>query len=395
VKHLICVTLAISLAIVGLACAKKSSDADKDKKPPKPVQVGEATVGTVERVLTAPGSVVAVRDVWISAEVSGRVIGKHVTEGQRVYVEPDVPADEQTTNLIASIDPADYQRRLGQAQASLKVAEAGLEQFTATQKGLADKITRNRPLYEKGTISENAWDDLVTRKEETDAQVALYEARVEEAKQAVEIAASNLAKTTVRSPLAEALVAEVAFDAGEFVAVGQPMARVVNLDEMWVDVEIGESRVAEIRLGHEATFRVPAYPGEMFRGLIRSISPVGDPASRNFLMRLAVENADHRLKGGMFAVVTIPVNNRSGVTLVPKSAVRQEGKFRYIFLVEGDTAVKRLVKLGLEAGDAVELIEGVEPGRKIVTIGVEELNNGDRIKVIEPKPQPEAAGAQP
>jgi membrane fusion protein (multidrug efflux system) len=383
VKRLLVICIVAYLALASPACSKKQQEV-KAEKPPKPVQVGEVTLGTVERTLTAPGSIVPARDVWISAEVSGRIVAKHVTEGQRVYVTPNVPADEQTTNLIASVDAADYERRLDQADATLKVAEAGLAQFTATQNRLADEIARKRPLHERKIISDKDWDDLVTRKEETDAQVALYNARVEEAQQAVEIAASNVAKTNVRSPLDDALVAHVAFDQGEFVTLGQPLVRIVNLDTMWVDVEVGESRLAQVKPGQHATFTVPAYPGEHFDGTVDSISPAGDPASRNFLVRLAVENADHRLKGGMFAVVEIPVNTRRDVALVPKSAVKQEGKFRYIFLVEGSKAVKRRIDVGSESGDSIEVLDQeIKPGLKIVVAGVENLADGDRITTSE------------
>jgi len=408
VKQFLVIAAVVSLAVAGAACGKPDKKAKADEKPPKPVRVGHVETGTIERHLTAPGSVVPVHDVWVSAEVGGRVVGKHATEGQRLYIEADVPADEQTTNRIASIDPADYERRLNQAQASLKVAQAGLTQNQATQKRLANEIERKRPLHEQKIITDNAWDDLITRKEETDAQVALYEARIEEAAQTVAIAASDLAKATVRSPLDDALVAEVAFDKGQFVAVGQRLARVVNLDEMWVDVEIGESRIGEIRRGHDATFRVPAYPDDEFTGRIETISPAGDPASRSFLVRLAADNPDHRLKAGMFAVVRIPVNTRHDVTVVAKSAVKQEGKFRYVFLVEPEKTmsyrlelaagsgklfrlvqekrgktVKRLVTLGFETGDFIEVLEGVEPGQEIVTAGVENLADGDVIAVLQ------------
>jgi len=393
VKRTLIVPIVLCLAVIGAGCGKNKQDNASRQKPPKPVQAGTVTTGTVKRTLTAPGSVVPVRDVWISAEVSGRVITKHVTEGRRVYVEPNVEADTQTTNRIATIDPADYTRLVNQATAALKSAQAGLEQFTATQKRLADEIERKRPLHEQKIISDKVWDDLVTRKAETDAQVALYKARVEEAKAALEIASGNLAKTSVRSPLADALVAEVAFDEGQYVTVGQPLARVVNLDRMWLDVEVGESRLADVRPGLDVTFSVPAYPGDQFAGTINSISPAGDPASRSFLVRVAVENADHRLKGGMFAVATIPVNNRQGVTVVPKSAVKQEGKFRYIFLIEKNKVLKRPVTLGLESGDSIEVIEGVQPGAAIVTVGVEELADGDTVKVLEPDTLP--AGPEP
>ena len=385
-KRVLIVTIVLCLAAAGAGCGKEKKTTRE--KPPKPVQAGTVTTGTVKRTLTAPGSVVPVRDVWISAEVSGRVVTKHVTEGQLVYVEPNVEDDKQTANRIATIDPADYTRLVNQATAALKSAQAALEQFTATQKRLADEIERKRPLHEQKIISDKVWDDLVTRKAETNAQVALYKARVEEAKAALEIASGNLAKTSVRSPLADALVAEVAFDEGQYVTVGQPMARVVNLDRMWLDIQVGESRLADVARGQDVTFSVPAYPDEQFAGTISSISPAGDPASRSFLVRAAVENTDHRLKGGMFAVATIPVNNRHGVTVVPKSAVKQEGKFRYIFLIERNKALKRPVTLGLETGDFIEVIEGVEPGAIIVTVGVEELNDGDTVKVLEPDTPP-------
>lgn len=389
-KRILIVPIVLCLAAAGAGCGKEKKTTRE--KPPKPVQAGTVTTGTVKRTLTAPGSVVPVRDVWISAEVSGRVVTKHITEGRRVYVEPNVEDDKQTANRIATIDPADYTRLENQATAALKSAHAGLEQFTATQKRLADEIERKRPLHEQKIISDKVWDDLVTRKAETNAQVALYKARVEEAKAALEIASGNLAKTTVRSPLADALVAEVAFDEGQYVTVGQPLARVVNLDRMWLDVQVGESRLADVAQGQDVTFSVPAYPDEQFAGTISAISPAGDPTSRSFLVRVAVENTDHRLKGGMFAVATIPVNNRRGVTVVPKSAVKQEGKFRYIFLIEGNKAVKRRVSLGLSTGDFIELLdEDLEPGHKIVTVGVEDLNDGDRIKAVEPVTGPSPA----
>jgi RND family efflux transporter MFP subunit len=393
VKRFLIIAIVASLAFAGAAC-KKTDDKAKHETPPKPVQIGTVGTGTIERHLTAPGSVAAVRDVWVSAEVGGRVVAKYVTEGQRVYVEPGVAAEAQTANRIASIDPADYERRLSQARASLEVAKASLSQNTATQKRLADEVERKRPLHEQKIISDNAWDDLVTRKEETDALVALYTARVEEATQAVAIAESDVAKTTVRSPLDEALVAEVAFDGGEFVTVGQRLARVVNLDKMWVDVEVGESRLGQVQLGSTAAFTVPAHPGAEFTGTIETISPAGDPQSRNFLVRLAVDNADHRLKAGMFAVVEIPVNTRHGVTVVPRSAVRQEGKFRSVFLVEGGKAVKHDVRLGYSTGDLIEVLdETLTPGQTIVTAGVENLDDGDAIKAIEPTvPGVDAAG---
>jgi RND family efflux transporter MFP subunit len=386
VKRIRVAAIALCLAVAAAGCSKDKDPNTSPEKPPKPVQVGTVGVGTITRVLTVPGSVMPVRDVWVSAEVGGRIIKKHVVEGQRVHVEPNVAADQQTANLIATIDPGDYQRLVNQAQAALQVAEAGLKQSTATQKRLADDIERKRPLHDQKIISDNAWDDLVTNKEETDAQVALYKARIEEAKQALDIATSNLAKTDVRSPLDDGLVADVAFDEGQFVTAGQQLARVVNLDAMWLDMQVGESRLGEVSEGREVTFTVPTYSGETFRGTISSISPAGDPASRSFLVRASVENTDHRLKAGMFAVATIPVNHREGVTVVPKSAVRQEGKFRYVFVVDGTKVARRLVTLGLESGDSVEVVEGIRPGVEIVTVGVETLNDGDRIKPIEAAP---------
>jgi len=388
VRHMIPVIITSCMVLTGFGCGKDAPD-ETDKERAKPVQVGEVAVGAMARTLTAPGSVVAVRDVWISAEVGGRVLTKHATEGQRLYIEAGVLDEAQTTNLIATINPADYERLVTQTEAALKSAQAALQQYTATQKRLADDITRKRPLHEQKIISDKVWDDLVTRKEETDALVALNTARVDEARAALDIARSNLAKTSVRSPLPDALVAEVAFDQGEYVTPGQRLARVVNLDEMWVDIQIGQSRLGDITLGRNVSFTVATYPSETFAGTVKAISPAGDPASRSFLVRATVENKDHRLKGGMFAVVTVPINHREGVTIAPKSAVKQEGKFRYLFLVHKGRAVKQVVKLGLSSGDSVELTEGdIKPGDRIITVGVENLEDGDLIKIIGPAGAP-------
>ncbi|MBN1918981.1 MAG: efflux RND transporter periplasmic adaptor subunit [Verrucomicrobia bacterium] len=389
-NRLLVIGVLSALVLSGAACPGKKDKQERETLP-KPVVVGLVGTGDIARTLTAPGTLLAAQDVWVSAEVGGRVTAKHVIEGQRLYVESGIEPGRQTKNLIALIDPADYERRLSQARASLNVAKAGLDQFTARQKRLADEIERKRPLHEQKIISDNAWDELVTNKEEADAQVALYNARVEEATLAVAIAQSDLAKTAVRSPLDEALVAEVAFDTGEYVSIGQKLARVVNLDRMWVDVEIGEGRLSDVKLGSAAPFTVLAYPGEEFLGTIIAISPAGDPASRNFLARLAVDNTGHRLKGGMFAVVTIPIETRHDVTVVPRSSVKQDGKFRYVFLVEGDKAVRHGVELGLSTGDSIEVLGGtLAPGTKIVIEGVENIEDGDTVQAVESGTAPQA-----
>ena len=131
-----------------------------------------------------------------------------------------------------------------------------------------------------------------------------------------------------------------------------------------------ERDIAAIKLGQDAAFTVLAYPGEKFHGKVLLIGNVVEAGSRTLEVRIAVGNADGRLKAGMFADVEIVTTILDNVLLIPDHALETDGESRIVFVaLDGNKFEKRVVKPGLEQSGRVQILEGIKPGEKIVTEG--------------------------
>jgi RND family efflux transporter MFP subunit len=144
----------------------------------------------------------------------------------------------------------------------------------------------------------------------------------------------------------------------------------------------------------------PSLPDLHREGTITEISPVLDPVTRTANVTVAIDNADHALRPGMVADVSIELGRRPGVTMVPARAVlmttrtetAQEGQ---VFVVEGDVARRRTVVLGPRYADAMEIVSGLRAGERVVTMGQHLLRDGSKIRVSETaRPEPVARAAE-
>ncbi|MDH4067119.1 MAG: efflux RND transporter periplasmic adaptor subunit, partial [Acidobacteriota bacterium] len=134
-----------------------------------------------------------------------------------------------------------------------------------------------------------------------------------------------------------------------------------------------------------------AYPGEIFKGRIARVAPVLDPSTRTASMEVEISNADNRLKPGMYARVELMIERREGVTLVPKAAVVDYEGRRGVWTTDENNKIRFLaVALGLENADNVEILQGLNPGDRIVTDGAASLRAGDT--VVLPGQPPGAPG---
>ena len=148
--------------------------------------------------------------------------------------------------------------------------------------------------------------------------------------------------------------------------------------------------------GTKAKLTVAAYPDQVFDGTIDKVTPTLDPATRLFSAEIKVMNQRHLLRPGMFTTVTLPVDPRSNVLLVPKEAVLhteeykensdshggEVAKVNYLFVVKDNRAYRRKVSLGHESGHVVEVSGGLEEGEQVATRGLHQLNDGVRVTIV-------------
>ncbi|MFA6318379.1 MAG: efflux RND transporter periplasmic adaptor subunit [Elusimicrobiota bacterium] len=200
------------------------------------------------------------------------------------------------------------------------------------------------------------------------------------------------------------VVGRTYLDPGANVTPQTPVAMVVNQSQVRVKVDLPERYLGRINAGQTGHVTVDAYPGAKFRGRIYKISPVVDAASRSVLVEFLAENADRRLKSGMFAQVELVIGKRantlsvsadavqfveraslppSGKASAGRDAVQPAGdKAVVVFMADGGKAQARPVSVGLKTTEFAEILSGIKKGEEVINFGLYGLKDGSRIEVV-------------
>lgn len=159
---------------------------------------------------------------------------------------------------------------------------------------------------------------------------------------------------------------------GQYVSSGssEPLFIVGDLSTIWLVAFIRESDAGKVKVGQPITFSVMAHPGRSFTAKVDYVAPSIDPNSRRRLVRATVPNPDGALAPEMFATVKISVSEESATAAIPREAIIYEDSSARVWVVNDDSSIKlRSVKLGYSDGRLVQILEGVEPGQKIISKG--------------------------
>jgi len=257
--------------------------------------------------------------------------------------------------------------RAGPRAEEIQAAEDRLKQARA-----ALEIARQQ----NSVVREGAREEDIRAARE---QAAQMRAGVAQARAALQAAQVMLDKTVVRSPLNGA-VSERNVDPGQSVLPGMALLEVVDNHQVYVKARVTESEVRAVHAGDKVQVRVDAYPGETFPGQVVDILPAAQVETRTFHVRVRIPNPQGRLKSGMFARAAVTLA-RFKATAMPRRAVVEEGPSRSVFVVRDGKAHLQPVSLGIEQGDLVQVMSGVNPGDEIVVAGQDRLRDGDAVSV--------------
>jgi multidrug efflux pump subunit AcrA (membrane-fusion protein) len=187
-------------------------------------------------------------------------------------------------------------------------------------------------------------------------------------------------KAPVESPL-YGFVGRIYVDIGANVTPQTPIALVVDMDRVKVDLDVPERYLPRITVGQPADVGVDAYPGQKFSGAITKISPVIDLGTRSVPVEITVDNKDHRLNSGMFARVQLALSKHENVPVIIKEAIMGKEPALYTYIVENNRAVLRNIKTGIRQGPYYEVTEGLSGAEMVVIIGQQRLRDGAEVEV--------------
>lgn len=365
------------LAIV--SCGDKQQQSAPQAPAAVPVTTTKVTTTDAVYYDEYPGTVTALNQVELRAQVNGYITGIYFQDGARV----------KKGQRLYTIDQQAYEATYQQAQANLAVQEANL---VRAQKD-ADRY------------HELDKQDAIARQQVDNADAALEAAKkqVEAAKANIRAVQTNVKYSTIYAPF-DGTIGISQVKVGGPIYAGQTVLNTVSSDNpMAVDFAVNQQELYRfVQLQQQGTkpkdsvftiaFGTDVYP---FPGSISLIDRAVDPQTGNIKTRLIFPNPKGMLKAGMTTNVRVKNNTATASVVIPyKAVVEQLGTFFVYTVTDSSTVTQRPVVLGKQIGTDVIIKDGVKPGETIVVQGVQNLREGSKINDAPPQ-QPGAAGAAP
>lgn len=309
-----------------------------------PVQVATVELGEVSRSVNATGTVEPIRTVGVVSQISGVLRDIAAEEGDYV----------QQGAVLARVDVPELEAQLVSAQAALDLAQS-----TAQRTG---------SLFGQ---------QIITAAENEAAQAALAAARATR-----DQLRTRIGFATVRAPVS-GVVLERRAEAGDLASPQGRLFTVADVSTLVVRVPVSELDVTALRQGDGVDVTLDALPGRTLRGTIRRVFPAADSVSRLVPVEVALTGAAARdARPGFLARVGFRLDPRSGVLLIPATAVLENPRGSVVYVVQEGAATLRSVQRGATYQGRVEITNGLAPGEQVVVAGNNDLREGSRVRVM-------------
>ena len=334
-----------------------------NKPPPANVTAVVAKSEAIPNLLTAVGDLVAVHQVNVTSDVSGRITAILFTAGSQV---------KAGTPLVQLFDGPE-QGDLANYKAQQRVAQISLD--------------RAKQLAERQFGPQATVDNAQAAFDQASAGIAKTEAII--------------SQKLVRAPFDGDLgVRQV--EVGQYLTAGTQIVSLTDLSTLYANLTVTEKQSSQVKVGQTVRIAVDAYPGRGFEGKITTIEPQISTDTRNIRVQATIQNPDKILKPGMFATTTITLPEKPPVVTVPETAVDYTLYGDSVFLItekkadDGKTslnAVRTAVKTGNRTGGRVEILKGLNPGDRVVAVGQIKLQSGIAVAISSDPPPPIPAQA--
>jgi RND family efflux transporter MFP subunit len=345
------------------------------------VESAVATEGALSESVQLVGSLRPIAEVQVMSKISGRV--------EQVLVDVGDPV--RAGQLIAIVEDREIRQQLQQAEASLAVTQASIRQREAELQNYQRQVQRFQELFDQSLISRQELEDVTTRKQTAQAQLQLSRAQFRQSEAMLNQYKINLENTRSYAPM-DGLVSNRSLHPGALVSSNTPIVSLVDLSILRVVVNLVEKDVVRVRRGDRADVSVDAFPGRAFSGEVRRVSPVLDPATRTGEVEIQVANGALDLRAEMFARVSLELGSQSRKIVIPREAMVYQGNQGGVFVLEGNVAHFRPIRTGAAQQTMVEIVDGLEKGEEVVTIGASLLKDGDRVRLRSKAESPSPAG---
>ena len=352
-RHLpLLILLLLILIVIGLGAKVKDeqgqlleekNNAVIQERPPVNVVEQELIPGMLRDRLNLPGILEPWESLGILAEVRGSIEEVLVKEGQHV----------KQGDLIARTDTIDYENTINSIKASYDLALINLKRLSG--------------LHKQEIISQSEIDKIKAEVQSLEADLAIAKVQLE--------------RCFIRSSIS-GIVNELPAKKGLYLAVGDPVATVLDIERLKVTVGIPESDVDAVRKLDSFEVSIEALGNKVVTGKKNFLAVAPESQAQLYRLELEVENKSEEILPGMFARVEIVKEEFPAAIAIPLYAVISRDNKHYVYLEENGVARLQEVELGILDGWQIQIIEGLRPGQKVIVVGQRSVDEGQKLKVV-------------
>ena len=361
--------LMASLTGCGQADAKETAEAVVIKE--QSVQTIAIENGDLDRTLSYNGVLSPANTVHLASMIPGEVlelpvqIGDEVSKDDLIYVLDKENVKRASRNANLSYEAAEHQVRSMEDQNALAVKS----------------FERMKALYENpngSAISKAQYEQAELQASRAGVEAA--KVQLSQAKIAVEQSQDQVADADLKSPIS-GVISALNVEVGQTIGQGQHIADVINMDEVYVDIQVAENVIGSLSEGDIIDGRVPAVSSELISGKVDWVSPAADLKTRLFPVRIVFDNENHEIKPGMFVDIKLNIQEASDAIVVPSTAILDRTDGKIVYVSNSGIAEERYVEAGFDNGEYTVILSGLNNGDELVVEGQQFIENGTPLKV--------------
>lgn len=349
------IKLLLMMAAVGVAAISCNNQPQSESTElAVPVSIENVKKSSISQYINTTGTAKAIYEAALTSEVTGKYnlqtnpatgkpfkLGDKIKEGQ-VIIRFE---DEEYINGLA----------IDAKKLNLDISK--------------DEYEKQKSLYEKGGVTLRE-----LRNSEVSSTTAQYD---------FESAEIRLAKMNIKAPFSGVIVELPYYTKGTRVTSGQPMVSLMSYDKMYIEINLPEKSISEVKLGQEALITNYTISEDTLIGTVNALSPMISSETRTFGGKLLINNPDLKLRPGMFVKADIVTAQKDSVIVIPKNIIMSGNRGKYVFVVERNSAADdRQIVTGIENKDYVEILEGLKVNDRLIIKGFETLRDNSKVKII-------------
>ena len=393
-RFILIATLALAIVISGCS-SNKTEEVEVENY--TPVEICTTQSRDINNEVTFNGKILANEEIFVIPKAAGIVTAVNFKLGDKV----------NKGDILFTIEKGDISNSVAQASNAISLAQKGVSQaknglesakinYDLNKEKIENAILnyeRTKELYEQGAVSKSQLEQAQIGANEknldalqasvTQAEISYQQSlnQLTQAQISYEQAADGLDNTNVEAPMT-GILSVLNVKEGQIAGSGQQAASIVDVSQVYIQLSVVESVVNDIKEGDEIRLEVPSASSDEIISTVSYVSPSADPMNKLYTVKSYIDNPESKIRPGMSAKATISLESAENAIVIPSNAIINRGDKKFVFVVEDDLAIEKEIETGIDTGEFVEILSGLEFDEKIIIEGQFYVSDGSKVKVV-------------